>query len=136
MRNNPEYNLCKSLSIYLRLQYKNVIFHFDYAGLAHTKTQAGMMKEIQGHRGYPDLFIIEPRGIYHGLFIELKADGVSLFKKNSSEFATPHIAEQSAMIDELNKRGYAASFCIGFNQAKAVIDTYLNYIPNEEIYEK
>jgi len=127
MRQNNEYIICRQISTYLKLQYPKVLFHWDLSGLNHSKAQAGMSKVIQCGRGWPDLFVAEKRGIYSGLFIEVKADGVNIFKKNSSEFTTPHIAEQSAMIDELNKRGYAASFCIGFNEAKMVIDAYLNY---------
>jgi hypothetical protein len=124
---NPEYLICRQLAIYLRLQYPKALFHFDMAGLGLSKTQAGMMKAIQGTRGYPDLFIAEKRGIYSGLFIEIKADGVNIFKKNGTDFSTPHIEEQDAMLDILTDKGYAATFGIGFNQCKTILDAYLNY---------
>lgn len=124
---NDEYNLCKSLSVYLRLQYPKVLFHYDLSGLNHSPAQAGMTKMIQGGRGWPDLFLAEPRGIYKGLFLELKAEGTNIFKRDGETFATPHIAEQSTMIDALSRRGYASSFAIGFDEAKQLIDAYLNY---------
>lgn len=51
-------------------------------------------------------------------------DGVRLRKKNG-EWATPHIAEQAEMLEELRGRGYAAEFAVGFNDAKDKITSYL-----------
>lgn len=126
MRNNREYQICKDLAIYLRLQYPNVIFHFDLAGLNLSRAQAGMMKAIQGGRGWPDLFIAQPgeRFKYHGLFLEIKPEGTRLTKK-SYEPATPHIGEQLEMIMALEERGYQAHFVCGFDEAKEVIDAYM-----------
>jgi hypothetical protein len=62
---------------------------------------------------------------YHfGLFIELKKEGTRLKKKDGT-WATEHIAEQAAVLEELRKRGYAAEFAVGFEHAKGIIDTYL-----------
>ena len=124
MKRNIEYNLCRAIAIYLRLQYPNVLFHYDLAGLNLSKAQAGMMKSIQGGRGWPDLFIAEPRGTYKGLFIEVKPENTRLLKQNEQP-ATEHIGEQFAVIAELEKRGYAACFGVGFNQCKEIIDNYL-----------
>jgi hypothetical protein len=126
MRNNREYQICKDIAIYLRFQYPDVIFHFDLAGLNLSRAQAGMMKSIQGDRGWPDLFIAVPSkdGRYKGLFIELKPEGTKIFKK-SGEFTTPHIAEQYQMICNLLGKGYKAMFCIGFDDTKKKIDEYL-----------
>lgn len=131
MREDKEYQLAKAVSTYLKLQYPDVIFHFDYAGLKLTKTQAGKMKAIQGERGWPDLFIAEKRNRidsstpYNGLFIELKIAGTKLFKRNGS-YATPHIAEQSKMLVLLSEKGYKCRFGIGFDDVKMIIDEYLN----------
>jgi hypothetical protein len=125
MRNNNEYQLCKQVSNYLRLKYPKVIFHFDLAGLNLSRAQAGMTKAIQGGRGWPDLFIAEPRGNCSGLFIELKAEGTKLLKLNH-EFTTPHIEEQHDMIMKLRIKKYMADFCIGFDSARMLIDAYMN----------
>ena len=99
-RDNPEYRLYKSIALYLRLQYPNVMYHFDPTGLNLSKAQSGMLKAIQGSRGFPDLFIIEPRGIHHGLFLELKPEGTRLKKKDGSA-SSEHIKEQTAYIIEM-----------------------------------
>jgi hypothetical protein len=126
MRNNREYQICKDIAIYLRLQYPKVLFHFDLAGLNLSRAQAGMTKGIQGEKGWPDLFIAQCsfQGEYLGLFIEVKKEGTSLFKLNG-EHATPHIAEQSKVLEMLFKRGYKAMFGVGFDECKGIIDDYL-----------
>jgi len=125
MRQNNEYILCRQISTYLKLQYPKILFHWDLSGLNHSKAQAGMAKAIQYGRGWPDLFIAEARGDYHGLFIEVKADGVNIFQRDGETYATLHYEEQSIMIDNLRKRRYAAFFCKGFDHCKMIIDSYL-----------
>lgn len=128
MRNNREYQICKDIAIYLWMQYPKVIFHFDLAGLNLSRAQAGMMKAIQGGRGWPDLFIAEPKHFvnahYLGLFLELKAEGTRLCNKSGMP-ATPHINEQYKCLAKLRTRGYLAEFVVGFDEAKKEIDYYL-----------
>jgi hypothetical protein len=62
---------------------------------------------------------------YKGLFIEVKAEGVKLYKQNG-DFATPHLKEQSEMIIRLRLKGYWAVFAVGFDQAKLEIDNYFS----------
>jgi hypothetical protein len=124
MRNNREYQICKDIAIYLRIQYPNVLFHFDLAGLNLSRAQAGMTKGIQGGRGWPDLFIAEPKGEFHGLFLELKTDLTRFYKKDGSPM-TSHIEEQMECLQKLWARGYQARFAVGFDNAKKQIDNYL-----------
>jgi hypothetical protein len=123
MRSNREYQICKDIAIYLRLQYPKVIFHFDLAGLNLSRAQAGMMKAIQGGRGWPDLFIAEPNSNFKGLFIEVKQEGTKLYKKDG-KCSTPHIQEQEDCVDNLRSNEYAATFACGFDEAKEIIDNY------------
>ena len=120
---------------YLRLRYPKVIFHSDFgSGIKLTMGQAIKQKRLNGgRRAWPDMFIAEPsprcidgawKYEWHGLFIELKKDGTRL-KKKSGEWASEHIAEQAAMLCELQHRGYKADFAIGFDQSKKLIDDYL-----------
>jgi hypothetical protein len=124
---NPEYRVYAAVATYLKLQYPNVLYHFDPTGLHLTKTQAGMLKGIQGGKGYPDLFIIEPSfdRVYKGLFIEIKAELLKLLTKDNTSWATEHIHIQSKFLEQLAKRGYKAVFCVGFDECKKVIDLYL-----------
>ena len=124
MRNNKEYQLSKAVHTYLRLQYPQVLFHFDLAGLNLSRAQAGMTKAIQHSKGFPDLFIARACGRYHGLFIELKVvspylkDGKTL-KKNE------HLERQHKNHLQLSSQSYYAVFGTGFDECKEIIDTYL-----------
>jgi hypothetical protein len=124
MRNNSEYIVCKQIATYLRYQYPKILFHWDLAGLNLSRAQAGMMKAIQGQRGYPDLFIIESRGEYHGLFLEIKKEGFKLTKRND-EYVNDHVTEQSFYLHNLEMRGYKAFFVCGFEEAVKIIKEYL-----------
>lgn len=58
---NEEYQIYKQIATYMRYQYPKVAYRFDQAGLNLSKAQAGMNKAIQDSRGWPDLFIAEPK---------------------------------------------------------------------------
>lgn len=131
-----EQDLQNIIADYFRMQYPGAIFHSDFgAGIKLTPGQAVRQKRQNvGARGFPDIFIAEPTEIsekgriigmgYYGLFIELKRDGVRLKKKNG-EWATTHIAEQAEMLERLERRGFKATFAVGFDEAKEIIDNYL-----------
>lgn len=122
MNKRTEYDLHKAVADYLRL--KHILFHSDTgSGVKLTKGQAAKMKAIQGGRGWPDIFIAEPIGYFHGLFIELKLEGTRLRKKNG-EWASEHIREQAEVLEMLQMRGYKAVFCVGIDEAIKVIDEY------------
>lgn len=72
------------------------------------------------------MFIAEPVGYLgqSGLFLELKREKTRLKKKDGT-WASPHIAEQAEMLEQLRARGYGAEFAVGFDEAKEIIDNYL-----------
>lgn len=83
-----------------------------------------MMKEIQGKKGYPDLFIAKAAQEYHGLYLEVKA--VTPFLKNGMTLKSDkHLQEQNLNHKKLRWDGYWAEFVTGFDEAKLVIDRYL-----------
>lgn len=63
--------------------------------------------------GFPDLFLCIARGGYHGLFIELKT------------VKGKPTALQQTWLNRLNKQGYKAVVCYGFDEAKEAIKGYL-----------
>jgi VRR-NUC domain len=122
---NSEHNLYEQIARYLQLQYPNIIYRFDIAAdLKLTPGQAAKHKRLHPHRGYPDLFIAEPMGKYHGLYLEIKKESEKLTKKDGS-WRTPHIAEQAEKIEKLRAKGYKAEFGVGFEGCKKIIDEYL-----------
>lgn len=125
MRNKEEYEVCKALATYLRLQYPKLLYHYDLAGLSLSQAQAGMMKAIQGGRGWPDLNIVEAKGVYAGFFLEIKKNGTKLYKKDGMTPTTPHIEEQMEVLDKLRKKRYYAEFGIGLDDCMEQINNYL-----------
>ena len=67
-------------------------------------------------KGFPDNFIAEPRGKWHGLFIELKRAKKSCSRKSP---------EQRRWVKQLGEKGYMAVFCHGAEEAKRVVLEYL-----------
>jgi hypothetical protein len=122
---HPEYHLQKQVCAYLNVQYPKVMFLSDtIASVKLSKIQAVRNKEIQ-KSGFkcPDLIILEPKGKYHGLFIELKVK--SPFKKDGSILKNEHLEGQQKTISDLQEKGYFAVFCTGFDEAKETIDFYM-----------
>lgn len=130
-----EHQLYGQIARYLQVEYPEVVYRFDLAAdLKLTIGQARKHKALHPTRGYPDLFIAKTstRCIdgswdyeWNGMFLELKKDGVNVFKKNGQLKADEHLAEQYSMLVRLREAGYYANFAIGFEDAKEQIDTYL-----------
>jgi hypothetical protein len=125
MANKREDQLQKSVCDYINYKYPNALYTSDSSGVRLTIGQAVAMKSLKKGRGWPDMFIAEPKGLFCGLFLELKREGEKIFNKKG-EPRTPHLAEQDRMINELVMRGYHADFAVGLDQAMAIIDAYMN----------
>lgn len=137
-----EAELQVAVAQYLRMAHPDVMFHSDFGSGAKLRPYQAKIQKMQngGRRAWPDLFIAEPKKGYRevefageqakqfffhlGLFLELKKEGTRLKKKNG-EWASDHIAEQAEVLEELRKRGYMATFAVGFDEAISIIDDYL-----------
>lgn len=121
----PEATLQEQVCDYLKLQYPGTIFHSDFAsGMKMTVGQAMRCHRIQSSRAWPDIFVAEPRDGWCGLFIELKAKGTTIFKKDGEITSNIHIQEQNHILSLLRLKGYKAEFAVGFESAKKIIDEY------------
>jgi hypothetical protein len=70
------------------------------------------------------LIILEPKGKFHGLCIELKIK--SPFKKNGELLKNEHLEGQQKSIFDLQQKGYFAKFSVGFDETKELIDWYMS----------
>lgn len=138
---NSEHDLYEQLACYLQLQYPNVIYRFDVgADLKLTPGQAAKHKRLHPERGYPDLYIAESSenvnskdwngivrewGFYFGLYLEIKTESNSPYKKDGTLKKDQHLEEQARMLEKLRARGYKAEFGVGFEGCKKIIDEYL-----------
>lgn len=115
----------KQFVAYIRAQYPNVIFRTDFsAGIKLSIGQAVAHKALQSCKKFPDITIYHGNNKYHGLLIELKKTGEKLFKKDGVTFKTEHLEQQNNVHKELLKSNYYATFAIGFDEAKNIIDNY------------
>lgn len=133
-----ESDLQVQVAYYLRLQYPDIIFHSDYgSGVRLTRYQASVQrKQNGGRRAYPDMFIAKMMNGRGGLFIELKKEGTKLKKKDGT-WLTSHLAEQAEVLERLRSEGYEATFAVGFDEAKEIIDNYLcKRMTNKERVDK
>ena len=73
MATQHEANISTNISKFMQRQYPKVIYRYDIADLNLTKPQAVRMKALQGERrGYPDLFIAEPKKAFTAFILNLK----------------------------------------------------------------
>lgn len=122
-----EESIHQSVCKYLKLQYPDCIFSSESGGIRLTMGQAIKAKSLRSESKLPDLLIMEARGGYCGLFIEIKKDSVWL--RDGSLSKDKHIQAQAAVLDRLNKKGYCAVFGCGFDLTKAIIDDYMKRQP-------
>jgi len=105
---------------WFRLQYKQYskhLFSIPNGGSRHIVTAVNLKAEGV-LAGVSDLFLMIPKGEYHGMFIEMKAKTGSVSEKQK-EF----MAAASSM-------NYLAVVCYGFDEAKTAITNYLQDIKN------
>ena len=113
MPRHPEHQLQVSVVRYLRLLPGDILFCGTPAGSLRQNARQGARMKAAGYRaGWPDLLILEPRGEYHGLAIELKVKGGRVSPA------------QRQVLADMRDRGYRAEATVGFSATKAVIDGY------------
>lgn len=92
----------------------SLLHHIPNGGSRH-KAEAARLKAEGVKAGVPDLCLPVPRGRYHGLYIELK-------RKRGGRVS----GAQSEWMEALLRQGYCAAICYGWEEAKKLIEQYLN----------
>ena len=131
---------------YLRKNYPDVLFRTDFSsGMKMTPWQAAKHKKFQKSRAWPDLFIAESGVVKfkegylivnlrkNGMFLELKAEGTQLYKKDGTLRKNKHIEEQAEMLEKLRNENYYAEFAIGYDDAIEQIHEYLGKPKPKEV---
>lgn len=89
-----------------------LMYHIPNGGSRHPAEAANL--KAQGTKaGVPDICLPVPRGVFHGLFIEMKYGKNKLSDK------------QKQWIQELLQQGYAVHVCYTFESARTAILNYL-----------
>lgn len=124
-RKNREQSIQIALSLYIRIQYPDVIFTSESSGVRVSIGAAVRMKAQRSAGKLPDFIMLEPRMDYHGLILELKSEGSGLYLKDGSLSKDKHVQEQNKMLQRLAAKGYVAVFAQGFDIAKIIVDNYM-----------
>ena len=91
-----------------------LMFHIPNGG-SRNKLEAANLKRQGVKAGVPDICLPVARGNYHGLFIEMKnASG----KNKATD-------KQKEWIQDLNRQGYMAIVCYGWQEASEVLKKYM-----------
>jgi len=113
-----EETLQQNLIKYIQLKYTKLRYCASLGGIRTSMKQAKKAKATGYVKGFPDVQILNARGGYFGLFLELKL--------NKRCYPTK---EQKEWIKDLNQLGYKAEICKGIDEAMNCIDTYMKLKP-------
>lgn len=103
-------NQCAALGIHPELEWLHAIPN----GGKRNKIEAAHLKAQGVKSGVPDLFLPVPKGVYHGLYIEMKVD-----KNKPTD-------NQFKWLSALSRFGYAVQVCYSARKARAMIEWYLS----------
>lgn len=104
---------------WLRVQHPEaykLTFHPPNGGKRHPSV-ANKLKRQGVKAGVPDIFVMMPKGDYHGLMIEFKA---------SPPAKTEVSDKQKEWLSRLENQGYLATVCRGIEAAQNEINNYMN----------
>jgi hypothetical protein len=59
------------------------------------------------------------------MFLEIKKEGISIYKRNGEIKRDKHLKEQEEVLSRLTEKGYFAKFVVGYESAISLIDYYL-----------
>lgn len=94
------------------------LYHVPNEG-KRSKAEAARQQRLGLRRGVPDLILDYPKGIYHGLRVEMKV------KPNKTT------ADQEAWLERLARAGYCVAVCYSAQVAIETIDAYIKLRPGQ-----
>ncbi len=128
MTRKTEFYIQITLVNWITRDYPDVLFRSDLGGIRLTRNMAIQEKRLQAGRGWPDMFLPEPRGGYLGLFGEIKIGPEEVYTRKGELRQDQHILEQSAILEQLRERGYKADFWLGLDHGWQIIREYLDTV--------
>lgn len=121
----------EQLAQYVALKYPNILSHFDLSGVHNPSHKTrNLYARLNVRRGFPDFALYhsvmmpDSTNVYFGLFLEIKAPGIRL-KKRDGSWSNSHVAEQAAVLDALQEAGYIAQFAVGLEECIELVESYL-----------
>lgn len=112
-RRLSEYAIQADFIRYLELMHPDILYTISPAGFVMSAGMAMKMMRMGYRKGTPDVMIFEPRGKWHGLFIEFKAPG-----GKTSE-------SQELFLQLARERNYHTAICFSTAAAVEQLEEYL-----------
>jgi len=116
-RADPEGDAQVALIAWFDLAYPAIagmLIHIPNGGSRRHAFEGWRLRQQGVRKGVSDLFLPVPCSGKHGLWIEMKAEGV---KKATND--------QRLWLEKMRRQGYAAHLCSGFDAGAACINDYL-----------
>lgn len=110
-----EWEIQRRFADYIDTEHPDVLWCASAGGARTSMNEAKRLKAAGYKRGFPDVFVYEPRGAFHGLAIELKKDKGGRVSTSQKEW-----------LKSLQMRGYKATVAKGFDEAVKVLELYLH----------
>lgn len=101
-----------------------MIFTTDLSGVRLPIGLARTVKPLKSSRGIPDLIVLQPSGVYHGLMIEFKTPESNPYRRDGKLHASQRTGEQAAIITRLREKGYAAFFVCSLEDGIDLVRAY------------
>ena len=126
VKQNPEYDIQAAYIKEMAIKWPGVMIFSDTAAhIMKTIIQQMRANKLSTDVKWPDVFVAQPSGNYHGLYLEFKAetpykvDGVTLKKSE-------HVEAQAKALEMLSERGYKTGFVWTLEMAILITVQYLN----------
>lgn len=120
-----EKQLHKAICKYIKYQHPKAYFLSDPSGLKMSIGMATELKTTRSQHKQLDIIILEPKGRYHGLIIEVKKDRSEVYKKNGDFKENKHVKEQRESIEHLRSLGYHVHYAFSLDHGINVVDVYM-----------
>ena len=110
-----EFEHQKRLTEYIDTKHPEILWSASAGGARTSITEAKRLKASGYKRGFPDVFIYEPRGPFHGLSIEMKREKGGVVSKHQKQWK-----------EDLSERSYLSTIAKGFDHAVQILEDYLS----------
>ena len=120
-----EERLHMAICRYLMYQYPNTYFMSDASGIRLPMGLAVKFKKMHSTDAQLDLVILEPKGGFSGLILEIKKSEDEIKLKNGGYRKNKHLQDQLKTKSLLQEKGYSVRFVWNLEMVKIILNNYM-----------
>ena len=113
--NDIEHQIQVSCVRWFRYKFPHCLLYAIPNGSKRNVIVASKLKSEGVTAGVPDLFVAEPKGIWHGLYVEMKNGKKGVISEN-----------QKKIMRALSIKGYKCIVCRSFDDFMKFVDEYMS----------